>query len=330
MAIPLASQSRSGERRGFTLIELLVVIAIIALLIALLLPAVQASREAARRADCINNLKQIGLGMHNYESTHGSLPPGYVSRFIKNGQVFRDPDWPPNLPVPDNGQDTGPGWCWSTSLLPHLEQANIYNQFNFDAKVEAPENETNRLVSIQTFLCPTDAAPRVWLSTYQGLRISDPPLPIARISTSNYPAMFGTFEPGVDGDGLFMRNVSIKQADITDGTSSTLAVGERSHKLGDSTWVGVITFAIMIPPKFHIARARPEYSCGMVLGHSGEGKTPGQRFSDPNQFYSLHASGANFLFADGHVGFIKSTINYGVYTAITTRAGNEVVAEKDY
>ncbi|MFG0295400.1 MAG: DUF1559 domain-containing protein, partial [Maioricimonas sp. JB045] len=107
----------TSRRRGFTLIELLVVIAIIAILVALLLPAVQQAREAARRSQCKNNLKQIGLALHNYHDTHGSFPPGYIARYVS----ATDPA----------SAETGPGFAWGTMILPFLDQSPTYNQLNF-------------------------------------------------------------------------------------------------------------------------------------------------------------------------------------------------------
>lgn len=122
--------------RGFTLIELLVVISIIAVLIGLLLPAVQSARDAARKTQCFNNLKQIGLALHNYESTHYVFPPGYISNFDMNLN------------------DTGPGWGWSSMLLPQMEQNSLFNSINFQIPIESGVNLTSRLVLINNFFCP--------------------------------------------------------------------------------------------------------------------------------------------------------------------------------
>jgi len=296
---------------GFTLIELLVVIAIIAILMALLLPAVQAAREAARRSQCVNNLKQVGLALAIYEGTNRVLPPGYVSNFKIDGT------------------DTGPGWGWAAMILPQVEQPAIFSSLNFSAAVENASNQTARLPIVSVYLCPSDSVEpswTAWLRDAQGNRTQA----ICDVAPSNYVAMFGISEPGIDGEGLFFRDSSVALRDITDGTSQTIAVGERSHKLGEATWTGVVTNAILFPPPGDsdgIGRPRTENASGMVLGHAGERKGPGDPTSDVNQFYSLHSGrGVNFLFIDGHVTFLKATMNYQTYLALATRAGGEVIS----
>ncbi|MEQ9070724.1 MAG: DUF1559 domain-containing protein, partial [Gimesia chilikensis] len=123
--------------RGFTLIELLVVIAIIAILIALLLPAVQQAREAARRTSCKNNLKQLGLGLHNYHDTHGCYPPGYIYRPGASGNQL--------------------GFGWVAMILPMIDQANLYNEFNFNLPIFDAANLTAREKQIPGLLCPSDS-----------------------------------------------------------------------------------------------------------------------------------------------------------------------------
>jgi prepilin-type N-terminal cleavage/methylation domain-containing protein/prepilin-type processing-associated H-X9-DG protein len=275
---------RTPQRlRGFTLIELLVVIAIISLLIALLLPAVQAAREAARRSQCVNNLKQIGLALANYEQAMKFLPPGYISNFDASGN------------------DTGPGWGWATMLLPQLEQPALFNSINFNLAIEVPANQTSRLVLINSFLCPSDPVGSPFWAVQRDLNTGVPTGNICQVAASNYVGVSGISEPGPDGEGLFFRNSQLSFRDVTDGTTQTLFIGERSHLLGDSTWVGAVTGAVMFP-----------------TGNIG-------------QFYSLLAGrGVNFLFGDGHVAFLKATINYNTYLALSTRAGGEVVSADAY
>ena len=297
---------RRAHHGGFTLIELLVVISIIGLLIALLLPAVQAAREAARRAQCVNNLKQIGLALQNYHGSVGAFPPGYVSNF--------DP----------GGTDTGPGWGWAAMILPQLEQANLSNAVNFNLPIEVPANGTVRLVGIQAFLCPSDTVKPMWTATQHDL-MGNPIVPICDVSPSNYVGMYGTSEPGVDGDGIFSRNGKVAIRDITDGTSQTIIVGERSHRLCEATWAGAVTNASLFPPPGSPAPSVVDNASGMVLGHSGDRNGPGAPTSYVNQFSSRHPGGVNFLFVDGHVQFLKTTMNYPAYNALSTRAGGEVV-----
>jgi len=289
-------------RRAFTLIEVLVVIAIIGLLVALLLPAVQSSREASRRLQCTNNLKQVGLALLNYETSHKHFPPGYMSQFDSSGN------------------DTGPGWGWASMILPQMEEAAIHNVIHFDLAIEHPNNGV-RVAVIPSYLCPTENLRQVW----QAKRLDG--TPICEVAESNYVAMFGTTEPGVDGDGMFFRNSKIAMRDITDGSSKTIAVGERTHQLGRATWVGSVTNAVLFAEDDNTqAQAVPEVGAGMCLGHAGEGIGPGGTGGDVNQFYSLHGEGANFLFADGHVSFLLSSMDYPIYLALATRAGGEAIS----
>lgn len=298
-----------GRSKGFTLVELLVVIAIIAVLIALLLPAVQQAREAARRTQCKNNLKQIGLAFHNYADLHKILPPGYVSAFTPTGD------------------DLGPGWGWAAMLMPQLDQSPAYQLIDFSSGIESPTNSTIRLKTFSMFLCPSDDARGQWPAKRYDPSTGAPLNVICDVGSANYVGMYGISEPGVDGEGLFFRNSKVSFADITDGLSQTISVGERSHRLGEATWTGSITGALLAgDPSDGVGQIVPEHGSGMVLGHAGEGHGPGDPRSDANQFYSRHSSGGvHFLFADGHVSFLGSSMDYHAYLALATRAGGEVV-----
>ena len=300
--------------RGFTLLELLVVIVIIAVLVGLLVPAVQAARESARRAQCVANLKELGLALAGYESSLASLPPGYVSNFDASGN------------------DTGPGWGWGSMTLPWIEQAPAHSSINFHLNVEGPAHLTIRPYVLNLFLCPSDPMPglvtasRRDLST--GALISD----ICQLAPSNYVGVNGTSEPGPDGNGAFFRDSSVSFRDIVDGTSTTLLVGERSRVLGDATWLGAVTGAVMYPSGTNtVGRKVTELAPGLVLGHAGDQVGPGDRNSEVNQFYSLHyGQGAQFLFGDGHVSFLKSSMDYKTYLALATRSGNETINNAAY
>jgi len=257
----------------------------------------------------VNNLKQLGLALHNYDGSHQTFPSGYVSNFNATGD------------------DTGPGWGWAPMLLPQFEQGPLYNATNFNLAIEDPSNLTSRLPLVNNFLCPSDRVEVYW-AVNRDAATGAPRQNICQVAPSNYVAMYGNGEPGPGGDGLFFRNSKVSLRDITDGTAQTIALGERSHRLGEATWVGSVTNAIMFPTdNDDIGRYRTETSSGMVLRHVGEGVGPGDRRGDVNQFFSVHSGGGvNFLFADGHVSFLKSTMNYQTYKALATRAGGEVVS----
>jgi prepilin-type N-terminal cleavage/methylation domain-containing protein/prepilin-type processing-associated H-X9-DG protein len=294
-------------RRAFTLVEVLVVVAIIGILIAILLPAVQAARESARCTQCTNNLKQIGIALINYHDTNGVLPAGYISKFDSSGN------------------DLGPGWGWAAAILPHMEQTPIYNVIHFNLAIESPLNGV-RVANVPSYLCPSDTVSLSWPAMSRDT-LGNPVALICEVAPSNYVGVYGSTEPGVDGDGLFYRNSQVRIADITDGTAQTLAVGERSHFLGVATWAGAVTGAILFDDDGDdVGNAHPENGTGMVLGHAGENATPGDPHSDVNQFYSFHGSGANFLFADGHCSFIPMSIDYNTYCAMSTRGTGEVVS----
>lgn len=298
-------------KRGFTLTELLVVIAIIGILIGVLLPAVQSAREAARRMQCQSQLHQIAIGLHNYESKVKSLPSGYISAY--NAQ----------------GDDTGPGWGWAALMLPEFEQNALYSSLNFGAGIEHASNSSTRVKNIQIFLCPSDDAAEVWPAKAYDHQTGAPLQTICTVGPSNYVGMFGVSEPGVDGEGVFFRNSKIRFQDITDGLSSTIAIGERSHRLGEATWTGSVTGARLAgDPSDGIGQLVPEHGSGMVLGHSGERHGPGDPRSDANQFYSRHSGrGVQFAFCDGHVVFLSSAMDYHVYEALSTRSGGEPINE---
>jgi len=311
--------------RAFTLIELLVVISVFGILIALLLPAVQAVRETARRAHCSNNLRQIGLALQNYAQIKGVLPPGYVSR------------WDPVFL-----RETGAGWGWASMILPQLEQNPIYNQINFPVKLPDPTLATVRTVPIAIYFCPSDDMPTTWMASAGLVEVSkgaiaELTIPICEVAGSNYVGVYGVGEPGVAGDGVFFRNTSVRISEITDGLSQTMAVGERAIQLlkgrGQATWVGAVPGARFWSCDI-LAGGDPdatgpcvgEDGSGMTLGHTGEGHGPGDPYSDVNQFISRHGRGAHFLFCDGHVNYLKLSMDYATYKALSTRSASEIVS----
>lgn len=306
--------SRSAERRrvAFTLVELLVVIAIIGILVGLLLPAVQAAREAARRMSCTNNMRQLGLAIHNYESANRRIPAGWI----------------------DNGPDGEPGWGWAANLLPYMEGTNLYNQIDERFAIEEGVHDGVRTTVIPTFTCPSDPFPNVFTIT-EGHGHHHHPItswddddddhqegvdhegdPLFDVSKSNYVAMFGNFEihdAPYRGNGMFFGNSKVRFGDVTDGLSNTLMIGERSGRLGQSIWHGNIPEA-----NEHFAR---------ILGVADHApNAPTGHFED---FMSYHTGGVNFMRADVSVQFVSENIDEVVYRAMSTRDSGEVEVLND-
>jgi prepilin-type N-terminal cleavage/methylation domain-containing protein len=273
-----------AQRRGFTLIELVVVIAIIALLAGLLLAAVQRVREAASRLLCQNRLKQIGLALHNHHDRAKKLPPGYLSK-VGPGNV-----------------DLGPGWGWASFILSEVEQGNVARQIDLTKDIADPVHAAPRVTRLAIFACPSAEASGIFTP-------EDAPVAVAH---ANYVGMFGSNEvdddPGV-GNGLFYRNSRVRFLDITDGTSNTLAVGERSRLNAWATWTGAVTGADDAP--------------ALVIGDTGT--LPNSPLADADDFWSQHPYGVNFLVADGSVRSLTNGINPVVWSALATRAGGEVI-----
>ena len=260
-------------RRAFTLIELLVVISIIAVLIGLLLPAVQKVRAAAARTKCQNNLKQIGLAMHNYESRNGRFPSGYMA----------------SKPGPGYADDNGPGWGWAAQILSDLEQENLYRLIDFNRDITDPVNANARMTPLSVFLCPADGGDDVFIVNKlgdvepYGVPLTDVNGNPVRVAHSNYIGVFGmpeiTPDPGFlspDPDrgpgtrGMFYRNSRVRAADIRDGLSHTLCVGERSTNLAYATWVGSVTGGQVpahIPDPYGFG---PEGAPVLCIGHTGD------------------------------------------------------------
>lgn len=329
------------RRKGFTLIELLVVIAVIAILIALLLPAVQQVRESARRAQCLNNLKQMGVALHNYHSSHGTFPPGFVS-------TLTDPSWTyergNTRSFPD---EIGPGWSFFAFMLPELEQQNLYNQIDFTKRIDAPENDFARRESVKVYLCPSETDGRLITVTTCGSppTESNTPVPLTDAAVCSYVGSLGggsAADPNIGAyewqpfNGVFHRNSRIRIADITDGSSNTIGIGERMSRIAESTWTGVVPgqnivynqfdppnpqFNPPIDPPCH--KWRPPITAILVHARSG---APNGRTSSPSSFHGPHHAGCNFLLMDGSTRVITDGIGLSVFRALCTRNGNEVVS----
>lgn len=298
------------RRPGFTLIELLVVIAIIAILISLLLPAVQQAREAARRTQCRNNLKQIGLGLHNYHDVHRMFPSGWIA---VDGGVM-------------SAHDGLNGAGWGTMILPYLDQTNVFQTFDSGLAIEDPANAAFLDVRLAAFRCPSDPQPDTWEIGEEGNESNI----LATLPIANYVGVFGTEEldgcenaVGVDpvaangqcvGDGILYHNSSTRIRDIVDGTSNTLFVGERLTNEDNgwySTWPGMVS--------------EGAEAFQRILGSADHPPNdPAAHFDD---FSSNHTGGALFVLGDGSVHFISENIDEGVYKGLATRQGGEINGE---
>jgi prepilin-type N-terminal cleavage/methylation domain-containing protein/prepilin-type processing-associated H-X9-DG protein len=291
----------SKLKRAFSLVELLVVIAIIGILVGLLIPAVQSSREAARRRSCSNNLKQIGDALHGYEAANETFPPGSVLN-------------------PNSG---GSGESWHGLLLPYLEQAELAEQFGNTA------NNTE----VQVFLCPSGvAATRILpelasMSTYSGVAGAGRDGHV--IEDRNGRCGF------VYTDGIFYPDSYTRTRDIEDGLSKTLAIGERVYFI-EAWWEGSFWSGRTDPPRIRqicsfsaknvhwpINAQRHRYKC-WYQDENCDSDVDKNLCRNDLYFGSEHDGGAQFLYADGSVHFLTETIELAIYQSLATRDGGEI------
>lgn len=336
------------RRRGFTLIELLVVIAIIGVLIALLLPAVQAAREAARRAQCVNNMKQLGLAMHNYESAHGSLPPGRI--------------WAPRPGRPATDFPTifsgTPNTPWFVLMLPQFEQQALANAFNFDLGSEGFAssnplsvaagyfaNSTVAATRISMFQCPSDVSRLFQITpSYQGGLLSGPVL-----TKGNYAVSWGntnwrqsTVGTQAYMESAFGHNGNVRFATITDGLSSTVFCSEvlqaAQYDVRGMMWStvpGGCSFMTRFAPNQYNdylgTMSGGDYLNQPIfcVSEPVQGLPCFSANSDSNAFSgsrSRHSGGVNVLFGDGSVRYIKNSISHPIWLGINTIKGGEVIS----
>ena len=320
----MAGHTERHGPRGFTLVELLVVIAIIGILVALLLPAVQAARESARRAKCLNNLKQMGLALHMHHDTYGRLPAGFVSQTTGT--------WPggSNDPTPESG----PGWSLFAAILPFLEGSNLHAKIDMSRPIADPVNAEARRTPVATYVCPSDAQPRVIQITDSGNPPQDAntPVPLVDAAVCSYAGVLGdgAYEQ-LPFTGVFHRNSEVRFADIIDGLSSTIGIGERTSRFSENSWAGVVPGqetvyareAKAYNPLLPSFRARPAITAVLVhvrITSSG----PNNPNNSPGSFYSSHTSGAHFLNMDGSCRHLSSTVAVPIYRSLVTRNGGEV------
>ncbi len=316
------------RRRAFTLIELLVTISVISILLALLLPAVQSARESARRTQCRNHLKQFGLALHMYHDTHNVLPPGY----LYYGPI-QPPPAVPNLPPPHRIKDAplpslqiqpnDPGWSWQAFILPYLDQTPLHRQIDFNIAVRLPANDGIRIIPLPYSTCPSDRQEGVYM-VYDRWNQS-----MATAHSTSYAACFGSFglinsDPDY-GNGLFQRNSHTRLADIPDGLSSTLAVGERSALFAKAPWSGVFTGGtVRTTPGAPVYTSTTELAPAMALARVGS-RWLNSPYSEPYDFFSGHTGLVHFLLADGSVRGFSSSMDLYTLQNMATRADSEVV-----
>ncbi|MBS0264840.1 MAG: DUF1559 domain-containing protein [Planctomycetes bacterium] len=310
-------------RRGFTLIELLVVIAIIAVLVSLLLPAVQQAREAARRTQCRNNLKQLGLALHNYESSYGVFPPGQFAS-------------PPHI-----------GASAISQLLPYFDQGNLYNSINFSLPYTDPSNQPAVATVIPGLMCPSDSSAN--LSSYGG--------------PTNYMVNKGSNIIWQDAtgpnvgmpvqNGVMYYQSRVRMRDITDGTSNTAAFSERLLADGNNAVVSPIA-DVFFSPAFPTTPDEAVSLCNSIditnlanqfplyMGAPWiDGQHTYMHVSGPNArscgFFvalratmppsSYHSGGVHVQLCDGSVRFVSNSINLGTWRGLGTRAGGETLGD---
>jgi prepilin-type N-terminal cleavage/methylation domain-containing protein/prepilin-type processing-associated H-X9-DG protein len=317
----------TARRRGFTLIELLVVIAIIAVLIGLLLPAVQKVREAAARMKCANNLKQLGLGLHNYHDAHLTFPPG--ARGPRAG-----------FPQFDSLKHHGLG----TALLPYVEQESLFRQYRWDVSWFDPPNQSVVTKQLPVWQCPSAEANRIQDGSL--ITVTPPAMDLfdGYAACGDYAGMLGVHPelvargvidpPGGPRDmagyysGVFEQNATRRFDDILDGTSRTILMAECAGR--PQLWQG----RKKVPNVW--LTGGPWASRSLLWGRGAT--QDGSAFygkcaincTNDREVYSFHPGGANAVFADGSVQFLTEGMSIRVLAALITRAGGEVVSAGDF
>jgi prepilin-type N-terminal cleavage/methylation domain-containing protein/prepilin-type processing-associated H-X9-DG protein len=322
-------QESARARSAFTLVELLVVIAIVAVLVGLLLPAVQAAREAARRSACGNRLRQLSLALVAHESAQRRFPAGYVGE-------------PVRTPVDAATRDRPPGTGWGLLVAPHLEESALVADYRPEVGLGVGDAVNRPIVSASPaiFRCPSDTGPR------EPFAVLDPGgAPHASgavLGRSSYVGNAGHDEPWGDAldswegraNGPLYRNSWLTMQRITDGLSTTVFLGEHSQRKSQKAWAGTLPGAASHPTAAFVAASgsQPDAAATLLLVHSGPAAgepgvihPPNDRAGHVCQMYSDHVGGCNVAFGDGGVRFVGDAIDRGVWAALSSFNGGEVV-----
>ncbi|MEI8020689.1 MAG: DUF1559 domain-containing protein [Schlesneria sp.] len=301
-------------RKGFTLIELMVVIAVIAVLVALILPTIQQARDTARRTQCKNNLRQIGLALQNYCDIYGRFPPGYVAS--------------------SDTTATTPGWGWGAMILPQMDQFPLFGIIDFSLPIEHPLNSAPIATRLPTFLCASDIVPN---GTFTITNAATGKL--VQTGPSSYVGCVGNESSSVDdnvnpGNGMLFRNSSVRFAEVLDGTSNTILVAERAWARANGTWIGAPNTGRLRAGTSNRAAPLDEASSFHVLGHAHWINAINDPTGGLGDFSSMHTGGINAAFVDGSVRFLHSVTSDGGSAnniqTMGTRAGGEITADFGY
>lgn len=324
---------RSPSRRAFTLIELLVVIAIIAVLISLLLPAVQQAREAARKTQCKNNLKQMGIAFHNYHDSHRVFPKGGYGGGLGNAALYNTVNARACRQI-----------SWGTALLPYLDQAPLYAQWDHSQWYVEGTNQIVAQTILNVFVCPSSTAP-----LFRGN--GDAPNSLPPYAKSDYSGNYGeralrcypatncqnNYSTEGDTSGqprgvlMLQPNAAFYSPtyglrDFSDGTTNTILVGEAPNGL-HSIWAGhknVLDQSAPINSRFATSGKTPWQSCLVAANNVNIGKI-GCDFGQ--EFHSFHVGGAQFLLADGSARFVSENVDLKLFAALLSLRGGEIVGE---
>jgi len=315
------------RRRGFTLVELLVVIAIIGGLVGLLLPAVQAARESARRVHCGNSLRQIGIAMHAFVDGRRHFPSGYLA---DTASPSRDADT----------FDALPGTGWGLAIAPFLEEAAVTAAYDPGVGVAGVANRPIVSRRLTTFLCPSSTGLRDAFTVLDASGAAHESG--AMLGRSDYVANAGHDDPW-DGtprvdwrgvaNGPLYRNSRLRPAEVLDGLSKTVFVGEHSQALSQKAWAGIVAGGFSHPSEQYRSTTAAEHAAALVLSHSGPAADEAGIIHAPNdpaghcdQMYSQHPAGANVVMGDGAMLFIAAAIDRTTWAALASASGGEVAS----